>query len=83
MSWARCGGEPMPVDANGMAPGFCLASATRSLTDLMPSLGETTNTSETLVTRETGAKSRNVSNGMFAMMCGDTVTAPAVVRNSE
>ena len=66
-----------------MAPGFSLASATSSLAVLMPSFGETTSTSVTLVTSATGAKSRNVSNGMFAMMCGDTVTAPAVVRNSE
>ena len=29
------------------------------------------------------AKSRKVSNGIFVIMCGDTVTAPAVVRNSE
>ena len=50
---------------------------------LTPSFGDTTSTSWTVVTSATGAKSRNVSNGMFAIMCGDTVTAPDVVRNSE
>ena len=38
----------MPVEAKGMVPGFCLASATSSLTDLMPSLGDTTSTSCTV-----------------------------------
>ncbi len=73
----------MPVDANGMVPGLSLASATSSLSDLIPNFGVTTRTSVTLVTRATGTKSRNVSYGMFGMMCGDTVTAPEVVRNSE
>ena len=52
---------PEPVEANGMAPGFSLATAARSLAEFTGASGFTTRIVVLRTTSVTGAKSRNVS----------------------
>ncbi|MNC89457.1 hypothetical protein D3C83_53960 [compost metagenome] len=54
---AMCGGVPFPPDANLRSPGFALASAINSLTELAGTAGLTQSTVGAIASSVIGAKS--------------------------